>query len=108
SRLNGGGEILFIHDCIQEGLQVKFFPEYIVMHPHDATIEAFSKYHDRRVRITGAMDMRLHGGIAFLKAFPRTIKILPDLLKNDKNPFAYLRETLEGIIYIYKNKSRNK
>jgi len=108
SWLNGGGEILFINDAIAAGLNVWYFPEYIVKHPHECTITKFGKYHKRKIRVTGAMDMRLHGTIAFLKTLPRTIKLFPDLIKNRKNPITYLYQTFEGNIYILKNKNRNK
>lgn len=107
SWLKGGGEILFMHDCISSGLLVKFFPEYIVNHPHECTITSYSKYHERRVRITGSMDMRLNGKIAYIKALPRTLKLLPDLIHERKNPFSYLKETLEGVHYIKNNSRRN-
>lgn len=107
SWLIGGEENLFIYDSINEGLNVWFVPKYIVKHPHECTITSFSKYHERRVRVTGAMDMRLHGWISFLKALPRTIILFQDLIKNKKNPIKYLCQTLEGSYYILKNKHRN-
>lgn len=108
SWLMGGEENLFIYDCIKKGLEVWFVPEYIVKHPHDCTITRLKKYHKRRVRLTGAMDMRLNGPISFLKAIPRTIIMLPELIRNNKNPILYFWQNLEGNFYIYKNKARNK
>lgn len=104
SWLNGGGENLFIYDAIKKGLKVKFFPFYIVQHPYESTIKSFGKYAQRRVRVGGALDARLNGKIAVIKAFAVTLKILPDLIRHRKNLFVYLDERLSGTFYILNSK----
>lgn len=103
----GADENIFVIDCIRKGLNAFFVPEYIVNHPSDATISKISKYDKRIVAVSGAYDARLNGIVAIPKAFGRTLKILPDLIKNNKNPFFYLLQTLEGVFHIYRNKVRN-
>lgn len=80
SRLMGGEENLFISDAIDAGLKIKFFPFYIVQHPYESTIKSFPKYHTGRIQVGGAIDARLHGKMAIIKAFVITLKKLPDLL----------------------------
>lgn len=102
SWLNGGGENLFLHDCINSRQIVKFFPYYIVQHRHDCTIVSKSKYDTLRVSVGGALDARINGVIAIPKAFLGTIKFIPDLIKHKKNPLIYLKERLFAAIYILK------
>lgn len=103
SWLNGGGENLFVHDAIQKGLKVIFIPEYIVQHPFESTIKSFSIFSTRRVRVAGALDARLRGFVSIPKAFLASLKYMPILIKNKKNPIVYLYERLSGAIYILKN-----
>lgn len=103
----GSEEDIFVIDCIKKGLNVWFVPEYIVNHPSDATILNIPKYDKRRVAVTGAYDARINGISALPKAFARTVKYFPDLIKNKKNPLIYLWQSLEGVFYIYNNKIRN-
>lgn len=107
SWLIGGEEKLFIHDCINSGLLVKFFPHYIVRHPDDCTIISLPKYHKRKNNVRGAMDMRINGYITFFKALPKTIILLSDLLKQGKNPLSFFIEYLNGVFYIFRNRTRN-
>ncbi len=100
SWLAGGEENLFIFDAINKHLLVKFFPHYIVQHPFESTIKSFPKYHQRRVKVGGALDARINGWFSIPKAFAGTLKFLPDLIRNRKNPFIYLYERLSAAIYI--------
>lgn len=102
--LIGSDENIFVIDCIRRGLNVYFVPEYIVNHPNDATVTKIPKYDKRLVTLTGAYDARLNGLIAIPKAFLRTVKLLPDLLNNKKNPFVYLFQTLNGCFHIILDK----
>ena len=104
SYLIGGEESLFVHDVISSRLKVKFFPFYIVQHPYESTIKVFSKYDKCRNKVEGAIDLRLNGKIAILKAFAATLKKLSDLLSNRKNPLKYLYERLSGVYYILNSK----
>lgn len=107
SWLNGGGENLFIIDAINKNLKVNFFPNYIVQHPFESTIKSFPKYHQRRVRVTGALDARINGYVSLFKTFAGTLKILANLLKNKKNPFIYIYERLSGNIYVLKSNKKH-
>lgn len=98
--LIGSDESIFIIDCLKEGLNVWFIPEYIVNHPFESTSKKLSKYDNRKVSVTGAYDARVNGYIAIPKALFGTIKILPDLIKHQKNPLTYLRKRLLAAIYI--------
>lgn len=100
SWLSGGGENLFVYDAINAELQVKFFPFFIVQHPFESTIKSFSKYHQRRVRVGGALDARLNGWVSIPKAFAASIKYLSDLIRNRKNPLVYIYDRVIGSIYI--------
>ena len=100
--LIGSDERLFLHDCINSGLKVFFFPEYIVEHPYESTSKGISKYDIRKVWITGGIDCRMNGPIAILKAFGGTFKIIPDLLKHRVNPLKYFYHRISAVIYILK------
>jgi len=100
--LIGSDERLFIQDCIDSGLKVKFFPEYIVSHPFESTVKRIAKYDKRLVWVTGGVDCRLNGPVALLKAFLGTLKIIPDLIKNNTNPFTYFYHRISAVIYILK------
>ncbi len=106
--LIGGEEQLFLHDCIQSGLHVFFFPEYIVEHPYMSTIKGIAKYDKRKNWVAGGIDCKLNGSIALIKAFAGTLKIIPDLLKNRVNPATYFYHRISAVIYILRtNKGRN-
>ncbi len=96
----GSEESVFISDCIKAGLNVWYFPEYIVQHPFVSTVKEIPKYDKRRVNVIGAYDSRINGWISIPKAFLGTIKHLPDLIQHRKCPFRYLKERLFAAIYI--------
>jgi hypothetical protein len=108
--LIGSDERLFVQDCIDTGLNVKFFPEYIVNHPYESTVKQIPKYDKRLIWVTGGVDGRMNGSKALLKAFWGTIKMLPDLVKNRINPFSYFYHRVSAVIYILRtnNNGRNK
>ena len=87
--LIGSDERLFVQDCINAGLKVKFFPEYVVSHPVESTVKKIPKYDKRLIWVTGGVDCRLNGPVALLKAFLGTFKIVPDLMRNNINPLTY-------------------
>lgn len=106
SLLVGSDEQLFIHDCINSGLRVFFFPEYIVEHPYESTIKTIPKYDPRKIRLTGGIDCRINGSIALLKAFVGTIKILPSLLCHGVNPLAYFYHRISAVIYVLRTNNK--
>jgi hypothetical protein len=104
--LIGADESIFVQDCINAGLSVIFFPEYIVEHPYESTSKNISKYDKRKIWVTGGYDCRNNGSIALVKAFWGTLKILPDLLKHKMNPFMYFYHRFSAVIYILKTNSK--
>ena len=104
--LIGSDERLFVQDCIDAGLNVKFFPEYIVNHPYESTVKKLPKYDKRLIWVTGGYDGRTNGPTALIKAFLGTVKILPDLLRNRINPFAYFYHRISAVIYILKTNNK--
>ncbi len=102
--LIGSDERIFIQDCIDQGLKVKFFPEYIVQHPYESTVNSIPKYDKRKIWVTGGYDCRTNGPVAIVKAFLGTIKFLPDLIRNIVNPLFYLYHRLAAAMYILRTK----
>jgi hypothetical protein len=106
-QLIGSDENIFIHDCILAGLNVTFFPDYIVGHPFESTTKKLSPFHQNLNWVTGGYDARINGSIAILKAFGGTVKLLPKLIALRINPFRYLYQRLSAAIYIlFSNSSR--
>lgn len=95
-------EQLFLHDCINSGLKMVFFPEYVVEHPYVSTSKGVPKYDIRKNWIVGGLDCRINGPIALVKAFLGTLKIIPDLAKHRINPFRYFFHRISAVIYILK------
>jgi len=97
-----GEEAVFIFDCLKKGLKVKYLPEYIVEHKSTSTIKSLEKYSVTNNIFKGAYDARRYGWLAFPAAFYGTIRFWGDISRDNKNPLRYLRERLQGVIYIYK------
>ncbi len=100
--LIGSDESIFVLDCVKKDLNIWFIPEYVVNHPFESTVKFLPKYDKRRVSVNGAFDARINGISSIPRAFLHTIKFLPDLVKNKKNPLKYLFERLSAAIYILK------
>lgn len=98
--LIGSDESIFVIDGIKKGLNTWFYPEYVVIHPYESTVKQFAKYDKRRVSVAGAFDARTNGWIAIPKALFGTFKIVPDLIRNKKNPFIYLYERISAALLI--------
>ena len=101
-------ERIFLHDCINVGLKVVYFPEFIVQHPYESTIKGIPKYDIRKNWITGGIDCRIDGPIALLKALSGTIKIIPDLLRHRVNPITYFYHRLSAVIYILRTNNNKR
>lgn len=103
-----GEEKLFIQDCINDGLKVVYFPEYIVEHPYLNTGKAIPAYDIRRNWVEGGLQSRLEGPIALPKAFLGMIKVIPRLLKHRVNPLRYLYQRISAVIYVLRtNRKRH-
>ena len=98
--LIGSDEMIFVQDCLNAGLTVKYYPEYVVIHPYESTIKSIPLYDNRRIRVAGGIDARINGPIAIPKSFIGTIKFLPDLIKHKKNPIIYFWERFRAAVYI--------
>lgn len=107
SFLIGSDEQIFLQDCIDAGLNVSYFPLFIVEHPYESTIKSIQKYDPKRARVTGGLDARINGWIAIPKAIFGAIRYLPDILKNQGNPFSYLFNRLIAAAYIIITKTPN-
>jgi hypothetical protein len=97
----GSEETIFVEDCLDLGLKVVYFPEFIAQHPHESTINSIPKYDKRRNWVTGAYDCRRNGIIALPKALLGTFKYLPDMIKNRVNPFAYFYHRVSAVLFIF-------
>lgn len=102
--LIGSDESIFVYDCIRKGLNCWFFPNYIVNHPFESTIKLIPKYDIRRTYVSGAADARMYGWLSVPRTFLATIKHIPQLIKNKKNPFIYISERLNAVFYILLNR----
>jgi len=102
---SSANERIFVHDCLQAGLNVTYFPEYIVQHPYKSTIDGIPKYDIQRVRMYGAVDARMNGWKALPKAIAGTLIHLPKLIRFRKNPFRYCMERLSAARYILRSKA---
>lgn len=105
--LIGSDESIFVHDGINKGLNIWFYPEYVVIHSYESTIDLVAKYDKRRVSVTGAFDARVNGWLAIPKAVLGTVKMIPDLIRNKKNPCVYFFERIRATIYILFTKSNS-
>lgn len=104
--LIGGDESIFIVDCIKKNLNVWFFPEYMVEHPLESSIQLIPIFDKRRVAVMGASDARINGLRAIPKAFYHTLSLYPLLKKNGKKPLEFLKERLSASMYIYRTNRR--
>lgn len=105
--LIGSDESIFVLDGINKGLNTWFYPEYVVIHPYESTIKLITVYDKRRVSVAGAFDARINGWLAIPKAFLGTVKMIPHLIRNKKNPFVYFFERISAAVYILFTKSNS-
>lgn len=102
--LNGGGELFFITDAIKHGLNVRYYPFYVVIHPQESQIMKYPQYHKRRVKVVGAIYARKYGLMAIPRIFIRSLMLIPELFKTSKSPLAYLYQMYTGCFYILLNR----
>jgi len=104
--LVGSDEKIFVQDCLKAGLRVEYYPEYIVEHPYQSTVNSIPEYDKRKIWVTGGYDCRTNGAVAVPKAILGTFKYMPDMLKKGVNPFFYLYHRLSAVLYILRTKKR--
>ena len=104
----GSDEKIFIYDCIKAGLNVWFYPEYIVCHPFLSTVKEIPRFHKTKVSVAGAVDARINGWKSIPKALGGTIKLIPDLLREKKNPIVYFFQRITAALYILTTNPRQR
>ncbi len=95
-----GEEAVFIYDCIQAGLVVKYVPRYVVEHPFMSMTKAMAEYAPAKNIFKGGYDARRYGWRAVPAAFYNTLRLRNELCRHNKSMSAYLRERLKGARYI--------
>lgn len=101
--LVGGEEYFFIRDSIEKDLNVHYYPFYIVGHSLESTNKSLHKYDRKKIMGRGAADARINGWFSLIKTALLTLRLLPNLLKNRRNPFVYLVHRFKGNLYILKS-----
>jgi glycosyltransferase involved in cell wall biosynthesis len=102
-----GEESVFIHDCIAKNLKVVYFPFFIVEHTLDNAIRRLPSYDKTRSLLRSGVDAHIDPILAIPRAFGRTFKYLPQMIRNKKNPFVFLFTGLHAIMYILFTKRNN-
>lgn len=100
------GERIFVHDCLQAGLKVVYYPKYIVEHPYMSKSKGIPLYDRRRNWVVGGMDCRINGPIALPKSLVGTLRLMPDLLRHRVNPARYFYQRLSAAIYVLKTNKK--
>ncbi len=95
-----GEEAVFIHDCIQAGLVVKYIPRYVVEHPFMSMTKAMAEYASAKNIFKGGYDARRYGWRAVPAAFYNTFRLRKELCNHNKSMGGYLSERLKGARYI--------
>lgn len=86
-----GEEAIFINDCIRSGLNVVFFPFYIVNHPYESTLRKTDKFDKQRIKTRAAVHARMFGRKSFVISLLETVIYLPEILKRKINPITLLK-----------------
>jgi len=101
SALNSfGEEAVFIHDCIRAGLQVKYFPLYVVEHARVSTIKSIERFATINTVFKGAYDARRYGWLALPAALYDTLRYRVLICGEGRRPVDYLKERMQGVSYI--------
>jgi len=102
--ISSGEEAVFIHDCIQAGLKVEYFPYYVVTHSATSSVKTLGEFSRERILFKGAYDARRYGWPAIPAAFIDTVKLRRRLKTARVTGRAYLRDRLRGAFYILTTK----
>lgn len=92
--LSGGEETIFLHDCLNRSLLVKYFPVDIVEHPYESSGKNKNSFLSLRTK--GAVYSYVYGKTAFLYIGKEVLSLW---VKKRLNPFFTLRYLLEGMKY---------
>ena len=101
ARTSFGEEQVFIHDCIKKGLEIGFFPYYIVQHPFERTRKKTKMSSGSVAFAAGAMDARTRPLLSVPKALVKSISLLPEIFSRGVNPVSYLYYRIAGIFYVF-------
>lgn len=91
-----GEEAIFINDCIRSGLNVEYFPFYIVNHPYESTLRKTDKFDRQRIKTRAAVHARMFGRKSMIISFLETIVYFPEILKRKINPINLLKIRLHA------------
>jgi hypothetical protein len=94
-------ENVFIEDCLKAGLNVQFFPFYLVSHPKKPGYQQSIDIELIRNEVRGAYHARILGWKAVPAAFADILFHTFSLLLRGRNPWRFLKERLSAIHYIY-------
>ncbi len=100
-----GEEAVFIYDCIQAGLVVKYIPRYVVEHPFMSMTKAMAEYAPAKNIFKGGYDARRYGWRAVPAAIYNTMRLRRELSKHNKGMAEYLSERLKGAGYILNSRN---
>ncbi len=96
---NRGEEEILLIDCFKAKLNVKYFPNYTVLHQPMSSAKSNTLFNKSTVSIQGAIDARKTGTVAVFKSGVLMLFFLPQLIRNKVNPFKYLYYRLIGVFY---------
>jgi glycosyltransferase involved in cell wall biosynthesis len=99
-------ENVFIEDCLKAGLNVQFFPSYLVSHPKKPGYRQSIDIELIRNEVRGAYHARILGWKAVPAAFADILFHTPSLLLRGRNPLRLLKERLSAIRYIFSTNSK--
>lgn len=94
-KLNCGEEEIFLKDCRDTGLTIKYFPYYIVEHHYETTGKKVFAYTENLVS-KGAVSSYLHGWSAYLRMLVFSLK---GKLRGKEQFWHLIKNTFAGINY---------
>ena len=98
ARLSGGEELMFVDACLKQGLQARFFPKYIVLHPCMSNGDS-SAFTLRAAMTMGALCHHFKGWLAFPAMVKFTWQAFRKGEKRPVSPFKYYIWLVKGILY---------
>lgn len=98
---SGGEEEIFIHESLNRGLRIHFFPIFIVEHSGSGSIQRLASFDASRGEAISATDAIKFPAMAIPKALGRTLKYMPGMIRNGKTPFPFLFKSLRAIFKVW-------
>jgi glycosyltransferase involved in cell wall biosynthesis len=97
---NCGEEFLFLAECLRKGLNIMFFPAYIVEHPCESSVNKRSNFEDQRLFATGAQNYVLYRDFAYFRNLLALLHSWLELRKAGVSAFHFLKMKNAGCRYI--------